>query len=126
GSLPGKSAQKACPISPSVDSDAVGALVNTFADRVTMNDDHSVVVLAVKEVGADPAKIDLALQRTRQPGADSRMDEQIVAEAKRVGKAGQELAMFVRDRITDNRQRVFLPETDQRRGVGSVTPQTLG
>src|SRR4029453_9729818 len=106
--LHGQSAQNACPISPSVDSDAVGALVNIFADRVAMNDDHSVVVLAVKEGGADPAKIELALQRQVQPGTDARMNEEIVTEAKRVGKFGKELAVLVRNSSTDDCQRVFL------------------
>src|SRR6476620_7475519 len=91
--------QHAGPISASVDADAVGSKLDFRADRMPMDDHESVIGVVVQERLADPAKVGLTLLLDLDPGADARVDEEIIPEAAGVDKASEELLMLLGNRL---------------------------
>jgi len=100
-------------ISPRVNSDTIRLLIDALTDRVPVNDDHAVVILAIEKGGADPAQVELALQRQVQSRANPRMDENLIAETQGIHKGGNELAVLVRDRIPYNGKRLSFAHPGQ-------------
>ena len=66
-----------------------------------VNDDESVIAIIEKEGFTDPAQIRLSLLPKLNPGANSGMNKQIVAEAARIDESSEELDVACRDHAPD-------------------------
>ena len=90
-----------------------------------MDDHEAMIGLVGQERIADPAQVGLALERQIDQRSDAGVDEQIVAEPHRVGKAGQEFPMGGRERRVQLGQRGGFAEAVERDRIEPVAAQAL-
>ena len=85
--------QDTCAIGTSVDSDAVGSLVDIPRNGVAMDDYEAMVAVIRKERITNPAQVGLKLLLNFNSRADACMDEQIITEAAAIDKTFEEFDM---------------------------------
>src|SRR6476659_8016805 len=84
------------------------------------------VAVVAQERLADPAQVRLSLLVELDPRPNSRMDEQIIAEAAGIDEAPQEGDMLAGDRLFDRRQRAGIVHDRDRLRVGAIAFDALG
>ena len=72
------------------------------------------VAFVAKEGLPDPSEVRLALPVELDSGADSGVDEEVIAEAAGIGEAAQELDMLLRDGTPQGRERSLVGKAIRR------------
>ena len=95
-------------IGAGIDPDPPDPFIDLRGNRVAMDDHQLMARLVFEKRIANPAKIGLCLLGQCDAGPDAGMDEQIVAGAQSVGKAGEKGLMLRRDRRAQRFDRLAL------------------
>ena len=85
-------------VSPCINSYPIVPLDHVIADGVTVNHQKPMVASVAQEGLSDPAQIALHLVRKGDPGADARVDEQIITNADCIMERLKESLVARRDR----------------------------
>lgn len=125
GPLDDQSGQDPAPVRACIYTDPVRPFLDLFADRVTVNDDATMVGIVEQERLTNPTKIGLELLIQRHPRSDARMDEEIIAEPARIDEAGQKIAMPLRNGTANGRQSILVRQFEQGSRIDAIALQAL-
>lgn len=121
----GQGREHSAPVGTCVDSDAIGPFLNLEAYRVTVDDNKAMRCLVRQEWLADPSKIGLALFIESDPGPNSSMNKQIVAEPAGIDESAQERDVLIRNGLANCRHRRFVAGRLDQARIGSIAFEAL-